>query len=141
MNTTDDDLKEPVRCALYARSATSGMESSAQSQINICREAARKLDWIVSEEHVVADEASGIGSLTERPGISRILAGAAAVPLPFQRLVITDTFRLSRKLSDVLFMYSVLSANGVIIHVADQQKQLSIGRRPIDAESAADTNF
>lgn len=98
-----------MRCACYARfSSDRQSPTSIADQIRKCREFATRQGWALLDEHTYTDEAVSATS-AERAGLQRLLAAATSTPRPFDCILIDDTSRLSRKLSDALRIFEQLS--------------------------------
>lgn len=101
------------RCAVYARySSDRQSPTSIDDQIRKCREYAEARGWEVLGAHLYSDEAIS-GATSERNGLKRLLAAAEAKS--FDIVLIDDTSRLSRKLSDSLNLSDRLRFAGVRI--------------------------
>ena len=100
------------RCAAYARySSDRQSPASIDDQLRKCREYAERQGWDLLEPHVYRDEAlSGAGA--DRPGLTRMLEAASRSERPFDILLIDDTSRLSRTLSDAVRIVETLTFRG-----------------------------
>jgi site-specific DNA recombinase len=100
-----------IRCAIYARySSDRQSASSIDDQIRKCREYAQTRAWEILEHHVYCDAAIS-GATSQREGLKRLLAAAEAKAVDV--ILIDDTSRLSRKLSDTLNLAEQLKFSGV----------------------------
>jgi DNA invertase Pin-like site-specific DNA recombinase len=91
------------------------------SQIKGCREEAREHGWVIDESYVRTDEGrASITPMNERPGLGSLLTAVQSGARPFDCLIIDDDARLSRKVSEILNIYSTLSRHGVTIHVGSE---------------------
>jgi len=109
----------PKKCALYARSRTpvSG-DQSANPQIANCRAAARDLGWDVPEHHVFFDEGwDSRGPIEQRPGLAALLTAARSESCAFNIVIVDELSTFSRKIADILAIYSTLSRFGVTVQV------------------------
>ena len=89
------------RCAIYARySSYLQRESSIEDQIRRCREYAAYQGWEIVEPFVMADRAISAASIAGRDGLQQLLKAAKLRNRPFDCVLIEDTSRLSRDLSD-----------------------------------------
>src|SRR6266550_4733803 len=103
----------PMRVACYARySSDLQRETSLEDQIGVARRFADLKGWTLVEEHIYADAALS-GASVDRPGLQRLLAAAAQRPLPFDVLLVDDTSRISRDLSDAVRVLQQLGFFGV----------------------------
>jgi site-specific DNA recombinase len=101
-------------CAFYPRySSDLQRESSIDDQVRKCREAATGNGWSIAEDYVVGDEAISGESLEGRPALRRLLDACKLRPQPFNCVLIEDTSRLSRNLSDALRIIDIFNYYGV----------------------------
>ena len=104
------------RCAIYARySSDLQRESSIEDQIRSCREFARRQGWPIVEGYVVADRAVSAASVAGRDGLQRLVKAAKSKPRPFDCLLVDDTSRLARDLSDALRTFKILEFCGLTV--------------------------
>jgi site-specific DNA recombinase len=97
-----------LRCAIYARYSTDKQSPlSINDQIRKCCEFAQSQDWEIAEDQVYSDEAI-TGATDGRFGLRRLLEAATSGAKPFQVVLVDDTSRLSRKLSDSLRIFEQL---------------------------------
>ena len=107
-----------ARCAVYARySSDKQSPSSIGDQVRKCREYAKAKGWEVLDDHLYSDSAIS-GATSEREGLKRLMAAAQAKS--FDIVLIDDTSRLSRKLSDALNLSDRLHFAGVRIVFVSQ---------------------
>ena len=107
-----------LRCAIYSRySSDRQSKASIVDQQRKCREYAEARDWEVLEDHLYSDEAIS-GATSERAGLKRLMAAATAKS--FDIVLIDDTSRLSRKLSDSINLSDRLQFAGVRIVFVSQ---------------------
>jgi site-specific DNA recombinase len=106
------------RCAIYARfSSDKQSAASIHDQVRKCRECAQAHGWEILDGHIYSDEAIS-GATAERAGLKRLLA--AANGKCFDIVLIDDTSRLSRKLSDSINLSDRLMFAGVRIVFVSQ---------------------
>ena len=106
------------RYAIYARySSDQQSPTSLEDQARKCREFARSQGWI---EACVYEDAANSGFGADRKGFQRLLADAQREDRPFSIILVDDTSRLSRNLSDVLALYHQLSFRGVRVIAVSQ---------------------
>ena len=104
------------RCAIYARySSDLQRETSIEDQLRRCREHAARRGWPIVEDWVVADRAVSAASVAGRDGLQRLVLAAKGKPRPFDTLLVDDTSRLARDLSDALRTLKILEFYGVTI--------------------------
>ena len=100
-----------ARCSIYARfSSDRQSPESIADQVRKCREFARGKGWDVLDDHIYSDEAIS-GATMERAGLQRLLA--AALRNAFDIVLVDDTSRLSRQLSDAINLSDRLRFAGV----------------------------
>jgi len=109
---------EPIRCAIYARTATQppNGNNSIEQQIEQCREAARERGWTVVENCVRADCGKSGTTIDQRTGLHDLMALAATRPRPFNYLMCTSTDRLARNLDTASAVIGSLTFNGVNLY-------------------------
>jgi len=104
------------RCAVYTRySSDLQRASSIDDQFRQCRELASRQAWSIVEEFVIADRAISAGSVAGRDGLQRLVKAAKRKDRPFDCLLVVDTSRLARELSDALRTWKTLEFCGVIV--------------------------
>jgi site-specific DNA recombinase len=114
------DNRLNMRCAIYSRySSDNQREASIHDQVRKCREYALSKQWVVLEEHIYADEAIS-GSGIDRPALTRLLQVSRSHARPFDAILVDDTSRLSRNLSDALRMTDELAFIGVRVIAVSQ---------------------
>lgn len=107
-----------LRCAIYARySSDRQSPSSIVDQTRKCREYAKAKGWEILDGHLYSDEAIS-GTTTERAGLKSLLA--AAQQHAFDVVLIDDTSRLSRQLSDSIRLADQLAFAGVRVVFVSQ---------------------
>ena len=109
-----------LRCAAYLRISTSMQNPlSPDDQLRKCREFAAREGWDVLDHQVYADEAlSGVGA--DRPGLTRIMEAAMSQPRPFDVVLVDDSSRLSRNISDAIRIFERLNFAGVRVVAVSQ---------------------
>jgi site-specific DNA recombinase len=107
-----------MRCAVYARySSDRQSPASITDQVRKCRDYANARDWKVLTEHIYSDEAIS-GVTLQRSGLTRLLA--AVQTKAFDTVLIDDTSRLSRQLSDAISLADQLAFAGVRVIFVSQ---------------------
>jgi DNA invertase Pin-like site-specific DNA recombinase len=102
-----------MRCACYARfSSDLQRDTSLDDQIATARRYAAAHGWSVLDAHIYTDAAVSGASL-ERPGIQALLAAAERRPLPFDVVLVDDSSRISRDVSDAIRVLQQLRFQGV----------------------------
>ena len=109
-----------LRCAAYLRISTSLQNPlSPEDQLRKCREFATRENWAVLDSQIYSDEAlSGVGA--DRPGLTRLMAAAESRPRPFDVVLVDDSSRLSRSLSDAMRIFERLNFAGVRVVAVSQ---------------------
>ena len=108
-----------LRCAIYARySSDRQSPCSIEDQNRKCAEFAKAKDWEVLPEFLFSDEAVS-GTISDRAGLNRLLAAAESKPRPFDVILVDDSSRLSRKISDSMAFSDRIKFAGVrIVYVS-----------------------
>jgi site-specific DNA recombinase len=102
-----------TRCAIYSRfSSNRQSPASITDQNRKCEQFAAARGWTVLAEHVYSDAATS-GTISDRAGLAKLLAAAETKPRPFDAILVDDSSRLSRKLSDALLFSERLKFAGV----------------------------
>ena len=105
-------------CAIYARSATSPNKESIEAQIAGCRDVAASKGWEILEEFAEVDEGNSGSTLGGRTGLRTLIALAECRLRPFDVILLSDSSRLGRNLTDVFSTIEKLRNHGVAIYVA-----------------------
>jgi site-specific DNA recombinase len=108
-----------MRAACYARfSSDLQRATSLDDQIVVARRYAEQHGWVFLAQHVYTDAAISGASL-ERPGIQAVRAAASQRPAPFDVLLVDDSSRVSRDLSDAVRLLQELKFFGVrVIYIS-----------------------
>ena len=97
------DPNRNYRCAISARfSSDMQNKASADDQIRECTDAAARYGWTVLDEYIRKDEAVSGQSLVGRDGLLELLEIASQPNCPFDGILIDDTSRFGRNLSETL---------------------------------------
>ena len=106
----------PRRCAIYARYCSDlQRESSIEDQVRRCREFAARQGWDIVEQFVKADKAISAASIAGRDSLQALVKAAKLKHRAFDCVLIEDTSRLSRDLSDALRITDTLKFHGVSV--------------------------
>ena len=111
---------QPLRCAIYARTATMKKpeeDNSITQQVGRCKRLAKEKDWIVSDDSIFAD--SGQSGLKVNSGLKDLMRIAAVNPKPFDVLLCTSIDRIARDTDLVIRIHEGLKAFGVEIHFTE----------------------
>jgi site-specific DNA recombinase len=113
------DNSQPMRYAIYARySSDLQRQSSIEDQIRKCNEYGKAQGWVGVQDCIYTDEATS-GVSAQRPGLQRMLSAALSPHRPFDVILIDDTSRISRSLSDAVQLFEKLRFAGLrVIAVA-----------------------
>src|SRR5258705_3434399 len=113
---------QPVRAAMYTRySSDMQRPASIEDQTRNCNEGAETKGWTVLQEFVRPDREQSGAALEGRNGLSSLIADAKKRPRPFDCILIDDTSRLGRNLSDVLRISDILKHHGVFLYFVSQK--------------------
>src|ERR1017187_924197 len=113
--------KEAVRCAIYARTASSFQPENIAAiaqQIARCREAAHKNGWTVNEDCVRTDVGKSGNTKEGRAGLQDLIALAATKPHPFDYVICDASDRLARNFRIASQIVDTLTHRGVGLHFA-----------------------
>jgi DNA invertase Pin-like site-specific DNA recombinase len=107
------------RVAVYARfSSELQRATSIDDQVAVARRYADEQGWSVLPDHVYTDAAISGASL-DRPGIQALRTAVTRRPLPFDVVLVDDSSRVSRDLSDAVRLLQELRFNGVrVIYIS-----------------------
>ena len=121
------------RCAVYSRySSDLQRDSSIEDQIRKCRERAAANRWSIVEEFVLFDKASSGSSVMGRDALSDLISAAKRKPCPFDCVLVDDTSRLARNLSDSLRTIEILAFHGVaVVSVSQGIDSTQPGAKPL----------
>ena len=111
---------QPLRCAIYARTATVKKpeeDNSITQQVGRSKRLAKEKDWIVSDDSIFAD--SGQSGLKVNSGLKDLMRIAAVNPKPFDVLLCTSIDRIARDTDLVIRIHEGLKAFGVEIHFTE----------------------
>jgi site-specific DNA recombinase len=113
-------VTEPARCAIYARFSSEKQNAfSIDQQIRKCREHADRIGLRVLDEFIFTDHAVS-GATGDRAGLQQLLTRAKEKPPAFNVILVDDTSRLSRKLSDALRIKERLDFAGIRVVFVSQ---------------------
>jgi DNA invertase Pin-like site-specific DNA recombinase len=118
---------------MYARySSDLQRDSSIDDQIRRGREYAAPRQWPIVEEWVIADREVSAASIIGRNGLQKLINAAKSKDRPFDCILIDDTSRLARDLSDALRIVKTLEYHGVACVFVSQGIDTSLGNaRPL----------
>jgi site-specific DNA recombinase len=111
---------QPLRCAIYARTATvkePDEDNSIAQQVERCKRLAKEKEWIVSDVSIFAD--SGQSGLKVNSGLKDLMRIAAVNPKPFNVLLCTSIDRIARDTDLVIRIHKGLKALGVEIRFTE----------------------
>ena len=111
---------QPIRCAIYARTATvkkPNEDNSITQQVAKCKRFAKKKGWIVRDDCIFSD--SGVSGLTMNSGLKDLMRIAAANQQPFDVLLCNPIDRIARDTSLVIRIMRALKKYGVEIRFAE----------------------
>src|SRR5690348_3312196 len=111
-----------MRAAIYAR-YSSDMQNpiSIDDQIRKCRQLADSKGWTVLVDFIRSDAGVSGASLYQREGLQELITLSGAKPRPFEYLLIDDTSRLGRNLTDVLKVSDHFKYQDVFLYFVSQR--------------------
>jgi DNA invertase Pin-like site-specific DNA recombinase len=111
---------QPLRCAIYARTATVKEPDEANSitqQVGRCTRFAKRKGWFVSDDYIFTD--SGKSGLTVNSMLKDLMRIAAVNPKPFDVLLCTSIDRIARDTDLAIRIHVTLKRYGVEIRFAE----------------------
>jgi len=117
---------QPLRCAIYARTATVKKPDEVNSitqQVERCKRFAKERDWIARDGYIFTD--SGQSGLRVNSGLKDLMRIAAASPKPFDVFLCTSIDRIARDTGLAIRINEALKEFGVEIRFAE------LGETPI----------
>jgi site-specific DNA recombinase len=133
-----------MRCAIYARySSDLQRNSSIEDQIRKCKEFAERQGWIVLDDYIRSDAAISGAALAGRGALRSLIEAAKKKPRPFDRILVEDTSRLARNLSDALSLVDKLDYYGVFVVSVSQgiDSQQKSARSLLTLDGMVDEQF
>jgi len=118
--TSHNPLGQPIRCAIYARTATVKQvseDNSIAQQVRMCQRFAKKKGWIVRKEYIFTDY--GKSGLRANVGLKNLLRIVAISPKFFDVLLCTAIDRIARDTGLMIRVHSALKKHGVEIRFAE----------------------
>jgi site-specific DNA recombinase len=111
----------PKRVAIYARYSTDLQRpSSIDDQIRECRDAAARNGWTVMDSYIRSDESSSGQVLVGRDGLNELMTLAQLPSRPFDGILLDDSSRFGRNLSDTLPLSDLLENADVFLYFANR---------------------
>src|SRR5579863_9129491 len=90
-----------TRCVIYARySSDMQRDASIEDQFRRCEEYAARQGWTIVQKY--ADRAISGATSAGRQELQSMLRASRQLPRPFDRVLVDDTSRLDRNLSEFL---------------------------------------
>ena len=121
----DKPCSQPLRCAIYARTATvkkTSENNSISHQVATCKRFARGRGWTVRRDCIFAD--SGHSGLTVNSALKDLMRSATIKPKPFEVLLCTSSDRIARDTSLVIRIHKMLKKYGVEIRFVEPAEEL-----------------
>ena len=121
----DKPYSQPLRCAIYARTATVKKPSENNSishQVATCNRFARGRGWTVGRDCIFTD--SGHSGLTVDSALKELMCSATIKPKPFEVLLCTSSDRIARDTSLLIRIHKMLKKYGVEIRFAEPAEEL-----------------
>ncbi|HEV2323755.1 MAG TPA: recombinase family protein [Terracidiphilus sp.] len=111
-----------TKAAIYARySSDLQRPTSIEDQIRKCRQVAEQKGWLVLAEFIRSDSEISGAALTPRTGLLSLIEDVKKRPRPFDVVVIDDTSRLGRNLTDVLLVSDLIKNHDAFLYFVSQQ--------------------
>ena len=111
-----------MRAAIYARySSDLQRPTSIEDQVRQCQRTADQKGWAVLNDYIRSDSEASGASIIQREALNSLITDAKRLPRPFDCLLIDDTSRLGRNLTDVLKVSDSLNHHGVFLYFVSQQ--------------------
>lgn len=105
--------------AAYLRYSSKNQdETSLDDQLRRCREIAAREGCTIPPEFVFKDKAISGRSMSNRPGLQRLLGVVRQSPAAILGVIIFDTARLARNVEELLHLCKILKHHGVFLRVA-----------------------
>jgi DNA invertase Pin-like site-specific DNA recombinase len=118
----NSQLTESKGVGIYTRySSDLQRPSSSEDQIHECRDAAELKGWTVQDKYIRSDEAKTGQLLLGRHGLDDLMKLAQRSPRLFDGIVMDDTSRFGRNLSDTLKLTDTLKYAGVFLYFVNRQ--------------------
>ena len=124
----DKPYSLPLRCAIYARTATVKKPSENNSishQVATCKRFARGRGWTVKRDCIFAD--SGHSGLTVNSALKDLMRSANIKPKPFEVLLCTSSDRIARDTSLLIRIHKILKKYGVEIRFVEPDNRATKG--------------
>jgi len=116
-NSTTLTEQKVTRCAIYARySSKLQRPTSIEDQIRNCRRAAEAKGWVVLDQYIRFDAELTGRTVVGRDGFLELLEFAKQRPLPFECLLIDDTSRHARNVSESIKELDLFTFYGVFVY-------------------------
>ena len=110
------------KCASYQRfSCDVQKETSIGDQERNCYDAAKQKNWHFLQDFARNDKGISGAALVTRDGLNSLIAEAKKRPRLFDCVLIDDTSRLGRNLSDVLRVSDIFRYNNVFLYFVTQR--------------------
>lgn len=110
-----------MRAAIYARySSELQSPTSIEDQIRKCQQAAEQMGWEVLTDYIRSDSELSGAALAPRVALLSLINDAKKLPRPFDVIVIDDTSRFGRNLTDVLLLSDLIKSYDTFLYFASQ---------------------
>ena len=117
-----DRYSGPTRVAIYTRfSSDLQRPTSPEDQERECRDAAAQYGWTVLDQFIRSDRAVSGQSLLGRDGLDQLVKLAEQPDCPFDGILIDDTSRFGRNLSDTLPLSDRLKFANVFLYFVNRR--------------------
>ena len=117
------DPAKPLIVGAYLRysDADQQTENSLDSQLSEIGASAQENGWIFNPEFVFADPGISGETLETRPDMMKLIAIVESGDAPFDGIVIDDTNRLGRRVSDVMRICEIFQFHGIFLYFVNPQ--------------------
>jgi site-specific DNA recombinase len=103
-----------MKAAAYCRYSSDLQRStSIEDQLAGCTQYAEQHGWTLDQNHIYTDAAVSGASIEGRPGVQALLRAIATSPPPFDVLLVDDSSRISRDISDAVRFLQQVTFFGV----------------------------
>jgi DNA invertase Pin-like site-specific DNA recombinase len=108
-----------VRTVASAYSSDLQRETSIDDQLAVAKRYAEDRGWKVLKDHIYTDAAVSGASINGRAGVQRLLSTAAKRPKPFDVVLVDDSSRIARDITDAIRVMQQLKFLGIrVIYIS-----------------------
>jgi site-specific DNA recombinase len=114
-----------MRAAIYARKSKQD-EASLDRQVELAKDFIAKQDgWRLHPAHIFSDDGIS-GAQFTRPGLDALLAAVGRTPVPFDVLVVMESSRLGRNMSETLKLQEQILESGTRLYHYQDGSELKL---------------